>query len=49
MQIRNACIILVGIPEGARPLERRMRKWENNIKIDLKVTGCKNVDWIHLA
>jgi hypothetical protein len=36
--------ILVGRPEGRRPLGRHMRRWEDNIKMDLG-----DVDWIHLA
>jgi hypothetical protein len=33
---RNEYKILVGKPEGKRPLERPRRRWENNIKIDLR-------------
>jgi hypothetical protein len=36
---RNACRILVGRPEGKRPLERRGRKWVDNIKMDLTEIG----------
>jgi hypothetical protein len=41
----------VGKPEGKRQLgkPRRTRKWENNFKMDLKVTGWGGMDWIHLA
>jgi hypothetical protein len=33
---RNACRILVGKPEGKRPLERPKRRWVDNIKMDLR-------------
>jgi hypothetical protein len=33
---RNACRILVGKPEGKRPLRRPRRRWEDNIRIDLR-------------
>ena len=35
--------------EGRRPLGRRRRRWENNIKMDLKEVGCGVTDWIELA
>jgi hypothetical protein len=41
--------ILVGKPEGRRPLGRPRRRWEDNIKIDLTELGFGDVDWIHLA
>jgi hypothetical protein len=41
--------ILVGRPEGRRPLGRPRRRWEDNIKTDLRETGVGDVDWIHLA
>ena len=40
---------LVGKPERKRPLGRPRRKWENNIKMDLKEVGCGGMDWIELA
>jgi hypothetical protein len=46
---RNAYRILVGKPEGNRPLGRPRRRWVNNIKIDLRGTGWDGMDWIHLA
>jgi hypothetical protein len=46
---RNAYRLLVGKPEGKRPLERLRRKWVYNIKIDLLKTGWGGVDWIGLA
>jgi hypothetical protein len=48
-EVRNAYIILVGKPEGRRPLGRPRRKWEDNIKMDLGEIGFGDVDWIHLA
>jgi hypothetical protein len=46
---RNVYKILVGKPEGERPLGISWRRWEDNIKIDLKETGCDGVDWTNLA
>jgi hypothetical protein len=39
----------VGKPEGKRPLGRPRRRWENNIRIDLRDIGWGEVDWIDLA
>jgi hypothetical protein len=41
--------ILVGRPEGRRPLGRPRCQWEDNIKMDLGEIGFGDVDWIHLA
>jgi hypothetical protein len=41
--------ILVGKPEGKRPLGRSWRRWEDNIKTDLNEMIWEGVDWIHLA
>jgi hypothetical protein len=46
---RNACRILVGKPEGKRPLGRPRRRWVNNIKLDLREIGWYGVDCIDLA
>jgi hypothetical protein len=46
---RNAYRLLVGKPEGKRPLERPRRKWVDNIKMDLLEIGWGGVDWIGLA
>jgi hypothetical protein len=46
---RNAYRILVGKPEGKRPLRRPRRTWVDNIKIDLRDIGCDGMDWIDLA
>jgi hypothetical protein len=48
-EVRGAYNILVGRPEGRRPLRRHRRKWEDSIKLDLMEVGFGNVDWIHLA
>jgi hypothetical protein len=41
--------ILVGRPEGRRPIRRPRRRWEDNIKIDLQDGGKRGMDWIGLA
>jgi len=41
--------VLVGKPEGKRPLGRPRRRWEDNIKTDLQEIGCGGMDWIELA
>jgi len=41
--------VLVGKPEGKRPLGRPRRRWEDNIKMDLQEVGCGFMDWIELA
>ena len=41
--------VLVGKPEGKRPLGRTRRRWEDNINMDLKGVGCGGTDWIKLA
>ena len=41
--------VLVGKPEGKRPLGRPRRRWEDNIKMDLQEVECAGVDWIELA
>jgi len=41
--------VLLGKPEGKRPLEIPMRRWEDNIKIDLQEVECGGVDWIELT
>jgi hypothetical protein len=46
---RNAYRILVGNPEGKRPLRRPTRTWMDNIKIDLRERGWDGLDWIDLA
>jgi len=41
--------VLVGKPEGKRPLGRPRLRWEDNIKMDLQEVGCGGMDWIELA
>ena len=41
--------VLVGKPEGKRPLGRPRRRWVGNIRMDLQEVGCGYVDWIGLA
>ena len=41
--------VLVGKPEGKRPLERPRRRWVDNIRVDLQEVGCGYMDWIGLA
>ena len=48
-QSRNAYRVLVGKPERNRPLGRPRRRWEDNIKMDLREVGCDPRDWIALA
>jgi hypothetical protein len=48
-EVRGAYNILVGRPEGSRPLERPRHIWEDNIEMDLGEIGFGDVDWIHLA
>jgi hypothetical protein len=46
---RNAYRILVGKPEGRTPLGRPRRRWEYNIKMDLREIGWGGMGWIHLV
>ena len=48
-QSRNAYRVLVGKPESKRPLGRPRRRWEGNIKMNLREMGCVPGDWIALA
>jgi hypothetical protein len=48
-EVRDAYNILVGRPEGRRPLGRHRRRWEDNIKLDLREIGFGDVDWIDVA
>jgi hypothetical protein len=41
--------VLVGRPEGKRPLERPRRRWEDNIKMDLREIGIDGANWIRLT
>jgi hypothetical protein len=46
---RNEYRLLVGKPEGKRPLGRPRRRWVDNIRMDLGEVGWVDVDWIGLA
>jgi hypothetical protein len=46
---RNLYKVLVGKPEGKRPLGRPRRRSEEGIKMDLREIGWGGVEWIHLA
>jgi hypothetical protein len=46
---RTAYRILVGKPEEKRPLGRPRRRWEDNIRMDLREIGWGGMDWIDLA
>ena len=46
---RSVYRVLVGKPEGKRPLGRPRLRWEDNIKMDLQEMGCGCMDWIDLA
>jgi hypothetical protein len=48
-ETKNAYRILVGKPEGNRPLGRPRLRWVDNIKMDLREIGCDRRDWIVLA
>jgi hypothetical protein len=45
---RSAYRVLVGIPEGRKPLERTRRRWEDNIKMDIREVRW-GIDWIDVA
>jgi hypothetical protein len=46
---RGVYRVLVGRPEGKRPLERPRRKWEDNSKMDLREMGIDGANWIQMA
>ena len=46
---RGVYRVLVGKPEGKRPLGRPRRRWVDNIRMDLQDVGCGYMDWIGLA
>jgi hypothetical protein len=46
---RGVYRVLVGKPDGKRPLGSPSRRWEDNIKVDLQEVGCGGMDWIELA
>ena len=46
---RGVYRVLVGKPEGKRPLGRHRRRWVGNIRTDLQKVGCGYMDWIGLG
>jgi hypothetical protein len=46
---RGVYRVLVGKTEGKSQPGRPGRRWEDNLKMDLKEVGCKGMDWIELA
>jgi hypothetical protein len=46
---RGVCRVLVGQPEGKRPLERTRRRRVDSIRTDVQEVGCGYMDWIGLA
>jgi hypothetical protein len=48
-EMRNAYNILTGKPEDKRPLGNTRRRWEDNIRMDLREIRWEGVDWTQLA
>jgi hypothetical protein len=46
---RGVYRVLLGKPEGKRPIGRPRHRWEDNIKMDLQEVGYRGMDWIELA
>ena len=46
---RGVYKVLVGKPEGKKPLGRPKSRWEDNIKMDLQEVRCGGMDWIDVA
>jgi hypothetical protein len=46
---RDVYRILVGKPEGKKPLWRHRLRWKDNIKMDLQEVGCGGMDWNNMA
>ena len=46
---RGGIGVLMGKPEGRRPLGRLRSRWVDNIRMDLQEVGCGYIDWIGLA
>jgi hypothetical protein len=46
---RGVYMVLVGRPEGKKPLGRPRRRWEDNIKMDPRQTGLNGTNWIRLT
>jgi hypothetical protein len=47
--MRNVYKNVIGKPEGKRPLRTLRRRWEDNIRTDLREVGWEVVEWINLA
>ena len=41
--------VVVGKPDGKKPLGRSRHRWEENIKLNLQEVGCEGMDWIEVA
>jgi hypothetical protein len=48
-EMKNAYNILVGKPDGKKPLRRPRHGWEDTIRMDIREIGWQVVDWIHVA
>ena len=48
-EMRGVYRVLVGKPEGKRPLGRPRHRWEDNIKMDRQEVGCGGMGWIDLT
>ena len=46
---RGTYRVLVGKPDGKKPLGRPRCRWDDNIKMDLQEVGCGGMDWIKVA
>jgi hypothetical protein len=46
---RGVYKVLMGKPEGRRPLGRPRHRWEDHIRVDLREVGCGCIDWMELA
>jgi hypothetical protein len=46
---RGVCRVMVGRPEGKRPLGRSRRRWEDNIKLVLREIGIERANWVRLS
>jgi hypothetical protein len=46
---RKVYKVLVGKPKGKKPLRRLRHRWENGIRMSLRVISWEGVEWIHLA
>ena len=49
MESRFVYRVLVGKPDGKRPLGRPRHRWDDNIKMDFQEVGCGGMDWVELA